>query len=119
MTYPTNINRFASIMNFTKNHSITKKLAKTCLWISIIAILSPILFYYTNTDNLEIKGIVNFPNKLGLISPLLLFIIYLGLLLTTLKQKYERTDLNILFSLSALTLSVYLLLLYSRIFPAV
>lgn len=117
MNYPTNINRFASIMNFTKNHSITKKLAKTTLLISIIAILSPILFYYTNINNLEMKKMIMFPNKLGLISPLLLFIIYLGLLLTMLKQKYERSDLNILFALCALTLSIYLFLLYSRIFP--
>jgi len=103
-------------MNYSKNHSISKKLAKSTLWISLAAILSPILFYYTQYKDTGIKSVVEFPNKLGIVAPIILFLVYLCLLISMLKQKFEKTDINILFSFSALILSFYLILLYSRIF---
>lgn len=116
MTYQTNINRFVAIMNYSKNHSISKKIAKSSLWISIAVLVYPIVLYYTELKQQDIANTFNFPNKIGLISPVLLFIIYLGLLIKMLQEKYSKTDLNLLFTLSALILSVYLIMLYSRIF---
>ena len=82
-------------MNYSKNHSISKKLAKSTLWISLAAILSPILFYYTQYKDTGIKSVVEFPNKLGIVAPIILFLVYLGLLISMLKQKFEKTDINI------------------------
>lgn len=103
-------------MNYSKNRSISKKIAKSTLWISMVAILAPIILYYSQYKDKGLHPAIEFPNKIGMIAPLVLFFIYIALLISALKNKFERSDLNLLFSLSAVILSFYLILLYSRIF---
>ncbi|WP_270089382.1 hypothetical protein [Sphingobacterium sp. SYP-B4668] len=101
----------------SKNHTISKVIAKILLRLFVIILaLAFIPLLSDNKAQLQ-NTYLYFENKWVLIFPLLLFVIFVTLLFTMLKNKYTKTEVNWLFSLSTIMLSIYLLMLYSRIYP--
>lgn len=103
-------------MNASKNHTTSKFTAKAVLRLILILMLAPV-FFYLSQDKAQLLGHVVFPNKLALIAPLMLLLIFVVLLILVLKNKYQKIDLNWLFVLNGIFLILYLILLFTRIFP--
>lgn len=101
----------------SKNHTTSKLVAKVLLRLFIIILgLAAFPFLSGKSQQLD-KSYVYFEHKWFLVFPFLLFTIFVILLITMLKEKYKKTDINWLFSLSALMLIGYLIMLYTRIYP--
>lgn len=103
-------------MKYSKNRSISKKIAKTLLRLSIIIIALPIAYFLLNQNDTLYHASVYFPYKWALLFPIALFFIYVALMIEMLKNKYNKIEINGLFSVSAAILTIYLLMLYSRMF---
>jgi cytochrome bd-type quinol oxidase subunit 2 len=99
----------------SKNHTISRVVAKTCVRLVFILLAFSLYIFFTKEEN-ELQHL-HFQNHWAIIAPCLLFIGLVTLMTVMLKNKYTKTDLNWLFSLSAIFFSIYLLLLYSRIYP--
>lgn len=101
----------------SKNHTISKIVAKTVLRLLILILAFSIYLYFSKNNNLN--NSVYFTNAWALIFPIVLFIIVVILMILMLKKKYVHSDINWLFVLSTLFFIVYLILLYSRIYPII
>ncbi|WP_394677306.1 hypothetical protein [uncultured Sphingobacterium sp.] len=104
-----------------KNHTISKIIAKTLLrlFIILLAFASYPLFLGQEAKSKLNQISLAFTNKIALIAPVLLFCFIIGLMIAVLKHKYNRIDLNWLFSLATIFGILYLILLYSRIYPTI
>ena len=103
--------------NLTKNHTISKIIAKAILRLILIVIILGIVFTFTKDAKLLDNISLFFPQKWAIFAPVLLFAIFIVLMFIMLKEKYQRIDINLLFNLSGIFLLIYLLLLYARIYP--
>lgn len=103
-------------MNASKNHTTSKFAAKAVLRLILILMIAPI-FFYLSQEKESLLGNVVFPNKLALFAPIMLLMIFVALLILVLKNKYQKIDLNWLFVLNGIFLILYLILLFTRIFP--
>ncbi|MEN5234841.1 hypothetical protein [Sphingobacterium faecium] len=105
----------------SKNHTISKIVAKLLLriFVLLLALASvPILSNKGAQSSLDPKHVA-FPNEMAIVAPALLFTIFVVLLVVMLKNKYLRVDINWQFSLCTVFLLIYLILLYSRIYPLI
>ncbi|MDM1295581.1 hypothetical protein HX021_14920 [Sphingobacterium sp. N143] len=104
-----------------KNHTISKIIAKTLLrlFIILLAFATYPLFKGQEATTKINQISLAFTNKVALIAPILLFCFIVGLMIAMLKHKYNRIDLNWLFSLATIFGILYLILLYARIYPAI
>lgn len=104
-----------------KNHTISKTIAKTLLRLFIILLaFSTYPFFMGQESQAKINQIsLSYTNKTAFIAPILLFCFIVGLMIAVLKHKYNRFDLNWLFSLATIFGILYLILLYSRIYPTI
>ena len=100
-------------MSPSKNHTISKIVAKAVLRVTIILITFPIIIYFTNPELLSQR--VHFPNAFAIISPFLLLLIFVALLILVLRNKHADITLNWLFSLCGIFFCLYLVLFYTRI----
>ncbi len=100
-------------MNLSKNHTISKIVAKAVLRITIILIAFPIIVYFTNTEVMSQQ--VFFPHRWAVIAPVLLLLIFTALLILVLRDKYTKIEYNWLFSLTGVFVCLYLVLFYTRI----
>ncbi len=110
------------IMKITaKNHTISKIIAKTLLrlFIILLAFATYPLFLGQEAKTKLNQISLAFTNKVAFIAPILLFCFIVGLMIAVLKHKYNRIDLNWLFSLATIFGILYLILLYSRIYPTI
>lgn len=107
------------IIPMSKNHSMSKLVAKLLLrFLLITLLLSVVPFFADNNTAGSLEQVYLYmPNKWALIFPVLLFLSFLALMILVLQHKYSKTDLNWMFSLNAGLLIVYLLMLYVRIYP--
>ncbi len=87
-----------------KNHTISKIIAKTLLrlFIILLAFASYPLFLGQEAKSKLNQISLAFTNKIALIAPILLFCFIIGLMIAVLKHKYNRIDLNWLFSLATI-----------------
>jgi len=105
-------------MNMTsKNHTISKIVAKAILRIVMIILIIGIAYSFSKDANLLKNISLYFPHKWAIFAPISLFIIFIILMLMMLREKYKRTDFNWLFSLAGGFLVIYLMMLFSRIYP--
>ena len=105
-------------MNTTsKNHTISKIVAKAILRIVMIILIIGIAYSFSKDANLLKNISLYFPHKWAIFAPISLFIIFIILMLMMLREKYKRTDFNWLFSLAGGFLVIYLMMLFSRIYP--
>ena len=104
-----------------KNHTISKIIAKTLLRLFIILLAFPTYPLFLGQEaKAKLSQIsLAFTNKVAFIAPILLFCFIVGLMIAVLKHKYNRIDLNWLFSLATIFGILYLILLYSRIYPSI
>lgn len=100
-------------MSQSKNHTISKIVAKAVLRLTVIIIAAPIVIYFTDADALESK--VSFPSVWSIISPILLLLSFVALLVAVLKNKYERIELNWLMTLAGIFTCLYLIIFYTRV----
>lgn len=100
-------------MSLSKNHTISKIVAKAVLRLTVIIIAAPIIIYFTNPG--AMKSNVSFPSIWSIISPILLLLAFITLLVSVLKNKYMRVDLNWLMSLSGIFTCLYLIMFYVRV----
>ncbi|SKB74972.1 hypothetical protein SAMN05660841_02170 [Sphingobacterium nematocida] len=101
----------------SKNHTISRIVAKTLVRLLIIILAFSIYLYFAKGE--QMASTVHFENMWSIAFPIVLFIIVFVLLFLVLKHKFIHGDVNWLFSLSCIFLIVYLILLYSRIYPIV
>lgn len=105
-------------MNITsKNHTISKIVAKAILRIVMIILIIGIAYSFSKDANLLKNISLYFPHKWAIFAPISLFIIFIILMVIMLREKYKRTDINWLFSLAGGFLFVYLMMLFSKIYP--
>ncbi len=105
-----------SLISMTsKNHTISKVVAKTLVRLLLFTLLLSIYLFASKSIDLDTQ--IYFEHAVAMIAPLILFIVVFVLLIFTLKNKYNITELNWLFSLSSIFLIVYILMLYTRIYP--
>ncbi|AIM35680.1 hypothetical protein ACFX5U_01030 [Sphingobacterium sp. SG20118] len=105
----------------SKNHTISKIVAKSLMriFVLLLALASvPLLSNQEAESKLDAKNVA-FPNEMAIVAPALLFVIFIVLLVIMLKNKYSRVDINWQFSLCTIFLLIYLILLYSRIYPLI
>ncbi len=100
-------------MSESKNHTISKIVAKAILRLTVIIIAAPIIIYFTNSN--AMKSDISFPSPWSIISPILLLLTFVALLIAVLKNKYMRIDLNWLMTLSGVFTCLYLILFYVRV----
>lgn len=100
-------------MGSSKNHTISKIVAKAILRITIILIVFPVIIYFTNPELMSQQ--IFFPNRWAFIFPILLLLIFTILLIPVLREKYGRMEYNWLFSLTGIFVCLYLMLFYTRI----
>lgn len=104
-------------MDTSKNHTISKIVAKTMLRLFFL-LLAFAAYLYFSIDKFVMENMkVSFPHQWAFLFPMVLLVIEIGLLFLMLKQKYSKSDINWLFSLNSLLLNIYLILLYTRIYP--
>jgi len=103
--------------NTSKNHTISKIVAKAILRFILVILILGIAFTFSKDANLLNKISLFFPHKWAIFAPITLFLIFLVLMVLMLREKYKKTDINWLFSLSGAFLLFYLIMLYSRIYP--
>lgn len=99
----------------TKNHTISKIAAKAVLRIIIILLAFPVIMYFTNREMMPEQ--LSFPSKWAAFPPILLLLLFVGLLIMVLRSQYKQTDYNWLLTLNGLFLGLYLVLLYAKILP--
>ena len=109
--------QFSLMNNTSKNHTISKIVAKAILRLLMIVLIVGIVFAFSKDAKILDNISLNFPNKWAIFAPISLFIIFIILMFMMLKEKYNRIDLNWLFSLCGGFLLIYLILFYSRIYP--
>ncbi len=104
-----------------KNHTTSKIIAKTLMRLFIILLAFAAYPLFLGQEAKAKLGHISlaFTHKAALVAPVLLFCFILGLMIAVLKHKYNRIDLNWLFSLATIFGILYLILLYSRIYPAI
>ncbi|GGG83654.1 hypothetical protein GCM10007415_15910 [Parapedobacter pyrenivorans] len=105
----------------SKNHTISKFAAKTLVRLFMLLLLfafAPVILEKETVGPLS-QTFVYIKNKWALLFPGLLFASFLTLLILTLRHKYQKTDLNWMLSLNSALLIIYLIMLYSRIYPII
>ncbi|SFS58753.1 hypothetical protein [Sphingobacterium wenxiniae] len=102
-------------MTVSKNHTISKIIAKAILRITIILLAIPIIVYFTNRELLPAN--LNFQSIWSIAAPILLFLLFTALLIVVLRNKFTQVDFNWMFSLCGAFLCAYLLLLYIQSSP--
>lgn len=108
-------------MTPSKNHTISKLAAKTLVRLFILLLLfafAPAILERETADPLN-RVFLYIENKWALLFPGLLFVSFLTLLILTLRHKYQKTDLNWMLSLNSTLLIIYVIMLYSRIYPII
>lgn len=100
-------------MSLSKNHTISKIVAKAILRLTVIIMAAPIIIYFT--DSGAMNSSVSFPSAWSLLFPILLLLTFVTLLIAVLKNKYMRIDLNWLMSLSGGFTCLYLIMFYARV----
>lgn len=100
-------------MSLSKNHTISKIIAKTVLRITVILIAFPIIIHFTNPEIMSQR--IFFPHRWAVVFPVLLLFVFVALLIPVLRQKYTKIEYNWLFSLTGIFVCLYLALLYIRI----
>lgn len=98
-----------------KNHTISKIIAKACLRVLVLLLAFSLYFFFTG-DFKQTQSLY-FENKSAVIFPILLFFTVITLMVLVLKNKFSKIDFNWFFALSALFLIVYIVLLYTRMYP--
>ncbi|MVZ65989.1 hypothetical protein GQF61_08970 [Sphingobacterium sp. DK4209] len=101
----------------SKNHTISKIVAKAILRIVMIILIIGIAYSFSKDANLLKNISLYFPHKWAIFAPISLFIVFIILMLMMLREKYKRTDFNWLFALAGGFLVIYLMMLFSRIYP--
>ncbi|MFD2597876.1 hypothetical protein ACFSQ3_02845 [Sphingobacterium corticis] len=101
----------------SKNHTTSKIVAKSILRLFFVLFVMLIAFYVTQDSEKLSQINLYFTNKWFLAFPILLFIIFVGLLILVLKNKYERVEFNWLMALNGGFLIAYVLMLCARIYP--
>lgn len=105
----------------SKNHTISKftvKLLIRLFFLMLLFAFAPFVLEKETKVPLE-QTYLYITNKWAFIFPGLLFLSFLTLLIITLKQNYQKTDLNWMLSLNTVLLLVYLIMLYSRLYPII
>ncbi|WDF69375.1 hypothetical protein PQ465_03080 [Sphingobacterium oryzagri] len=100
-------------MTPSKNHTISKIVAKAVLRITIILIALPIIVYFTRPEAMATA--VSFPNPWSIVAPVLLMLCFVALLIVVLRTKYQSLEYNWLFVLSGIFICLYLVMFYSRV----
>ncbi|PRD46739.1 hypothetical protein C5745_14135 [Sphingobacterium haloxyli] len=100
-------------MNSSKNHTISKIIAKAILRITVILIAFPIIVYFTNPEIMSQQ--IFFPHRWAVLFPILLVLVFIALLIPVLKDRYTKIEYNWLFSLTGIFVCLYLVLFYTRI----
>jgi fumarate reductase subunit C len=102
-----------------KNQKISRLAAKTAIKVFIIVLVFGVLPFASGdqawNSRLEQSHLV-MPNKWAFVFPALLFVGFLVLMITCLKQKFKWPEYNWLFVLNTLILVIYLILFYTRLF---
>lgn len=104
-----------------KNHTTSKIIAKALVRVFLLVLVlafTPLFMGEETSQSLE-SVYLYITNRWALVFPALLFLIFIVLLILALRAKYAHADINWMLSLNAGLLIVYLLLLYSRIYPYV
>lgn len=101
----------------TKNHTISKIVAKAIQRIVLIIMIVGAAFALSKDAKLLDNISVYFPHKWAIFAPISLFLTFVVLMFLVMKEKYKRIDYNWLFVLAGGFLLIYLLMLYSRIYP--
>ncbi|MFC3196547.1 hypothetical protein ACFOET_02860 [Parapedobacter deserti] len=104
-----------------KNHTISKFTAKLLVRLFMLSLLfafAPALLEDKTARPLG-DTFVYIDNKWAFLFPGLLFLSFLALLILTLRNKYEKTDLNWMLSLNTALLITYVVLLYIRLYPII
>ncbi|MGK6349879.1 hypothetical protein [Parapedobacter sp. DT-150] len=107
--------------NTSKNHTISKFIAKLLVRLFILLLLfalAPFVFEKKTARPLE-QTFVYMEHKWALIFPGLLFLSFFVLLVLTLRHRYQQTDLNWMLSLNTALLVVYVVMLYVRLYPLI
>lgn len=105
----------------SKNHTISQFAAKLLVRLFILLLLfafAPIVLEQRTKRSYR-ETFVYIENKWALIFPGLLFLSFLGLLILTLRHKYQKTDLNWMLSLNTTLLIVYIIMVYVRLYPII
>lgn len=100
-------------MRTTKSHTVSKVVARTVIKLTMIILATPIVLYFTHKE--AMAQTITFPHPWAIIFPILLLLSFVILLFVVLRDKYNKTDANWLLALSGVMLSIYLIMLYSRI----
>ncbi|MFD1769390.1 hypothetical protein [Sphingobacterium suaedae] len=100
-------------MSPSKNHTISKIVAKAVFRITIILLALPIIIYFTNSAIMSKQ--VSFSSPWAIAAPLLLLLTFLVLLVVVLKNRYTKIEYNWLLTLSGLFVCLYLILFYTRV----
>lgn len=100
-------------MSLSKNHTISKMIAKAVLRITVILIAFPIIVYFTNPEVMAQR--VFFPHRWAVVFPILLLLVFVALLITVLRDKYTKIEYNWFFSLTGIFVCIYLVSFYVRI----
>lgn len=101
----------------TQNHTISKIVAKAIQRIVLIIMIVGAAFALSKDAKLLDNISVYFPHKWAIFAPISL-LAFVVLMFLVMKEKYQRIDYNWLFVLAGGFLLIYLLMLYSRIYPA-
>ncbi len=105
----------------SKNHTISKFAAKTSVRLFMLLLLfafAPVILERETAGPLS-QTFLYIKNKWALVFPGLLFLSFLTLLILTLRHKYTKTDLNWMLSLNAILLIIYVVMLYSKLYPVI
>lgn len=101
----------------SKNHTISTIVAKSILRLFFVFLVIILAFYASQDQSQMESTMIYFQNKWVLAFPIVLFILFVVLLITVLKTKYQRPELNWLFALNGLFVLAYIGLLFGRIYP--
>lgn len=110
----------------SKNKSTKKKLitskfvTKLLVRLFVILLLIGIVPIYLDEEvkkNLEVTYIY-IANKWVFIFPIILFLSFLTLLILTGRAKHEQEDLNWMLALNTALLIIYLVMLYTKLYPS-
>lgn len=100
-------------MSVSKNHTISKIVAKAILRITVVLISFLVIIHFTNREIMSQQ--IFFLHRWSLIFPILLFLIFVAFLIPVLREKYMKIEYNWLFSLTGIFVCLYLVLLSTRI----
>ncbi|SEL61939.1 hypothetical protein [Parapedobacter koreensis] len=108
-------------MTSSKNHTISKFIAKLLVRLFILLLLFAFAPVILEQETIRPLGqtFVYIENKWAFIFPGLLFLSFLVLLIITLRSRYQKTDLNWMLSLNAFLLIIYVIMLYARLYPLI